>query len=365
MKEPKKLDLYISFIKECLRRETSDGERWKALDWEDFFLFTQKQAVSGFVFEHIKRYKRDAIGITEEVLLNWYCLYKDIINRNQLINKQSLEIVRMFKAAGFRSCILKGQGNALMYPNPLSRMSGDIDLWVDANKEDIIRYVKSINSKAKVREKHISFETSPGIVVEVHYIPSTLRVPRYNKRLQTYYKEHSEEQFENVTEFFGNGRELCVPTVGFNAIQQLTHIMSHFFVEGVGLRQLIDYYFVLCNLESDNVNRDIWEKKLDRLGMLRFAKGVMWVEKYCLGLDDKFLLVEPNERVGRLIANEILQGGNFGYHDERYTFRKLGYVARGLTDIVRLLRMLPYFPEDALWKIYWKFENQKWKLKDC
>ena len=38
-----------------------------------------------------------------------------------------------------------------------------------------------------------------------------------------------------------------IPTVEFNIIFQLTHIYSHLMNEGIGLRQLVDYYYVLCD----------------------------------------------------------------------------------------------------------------------
>ena len=126
MKEPKQLDLYISFVKECFRQKTSDGERWKGMDWEEFFLFTQKQAVAGYVFEHVKRYKRDAIGIPEETLLNWFAYHDEIANRNKKVNQCMCEIVKDLSDRGLRSCILKGQGNAMLYPTPLSRMPGAV-----------------------------------------------------------------------------------------------------------------------------------------------------------------------------------------------------------------------------------------------
>lgn len=364
MKEPKQLDLYISFVKECFRQETSDGERWKGMDWEEFFLFTQKQAVAGYVFEHVKRYKRDAIGIPEETLLNWFAYHDEIANRNKKVNQCMCEIVKDLSNRGLRSCILKGQGNAMLYPTPLSRMPGDIDIWVDADRKEIVDFVKAIDDSAKEREKHISFSVAEDIEVEVHDIPSTLRSPKYNRRLQEFFREYSDEQFSNVVRSDDFAIPVCVPTAEFNVVYQLAHIMSHFFVEGIGLRQFIDYAYVL---RSAGVKDDSWKhsvaERLEYLGMLKFARGVMWVLRECIELDEELLYIETDERIGRLIRTEIINGGNFGYHDARYPFRKSGYIARGLTDIYRLLKLVPYFPNDALWKILRKFENQKWKLK--
>ena len=45
----------------------------------------------------------------------------------------------------------------------------------------------------------------------------------------------------------GEQGEIAIPTVEFNLIFQLTHIYAHLMNEGIGLRQLLDYYYVLCD----------------------------------------------------------------------------------------------------------------------
>ena len=141
----------------------------------------------------------------------------------------------------------------------------------------------------------------------------------------------------------------------------MSHIMGHFFVEGIGLRQFIDYFYVLRKLYEENCSEN-YEKLFDYLGMLKFSRGVMWVEKVILGLNDKYLLTSPDERLGKAILKEIEEGGNFGHHDQRYTARCKCILMRGLVDSYRLLKLACYFPEDALWKILRKIQNQKWRL---
>ena len=55
-----------------------------------------------------------------------------------------------------------------------------------------------------------------------------------------------EEQFSHRV-MLGEQGEIAIPTVEFNLIFQLTHIFSHLMNEGIGLRQLVDYYYVLCD----------------------------------------------------------------------------------------------------------------------
>lgn len=345
--------------RETLSHKPSDNE------WGELFTWSQKQAVSGVVLIALDKLTRQRQKPPMNLLLEWIGLSEKIKVQNQLLNKRCGEITKQFADAGFRTCILKGQGNALMYSDPLSRNSGDIDLWVDGSRKEICDFVFSKCPDAEDGDMHIEAPFFKDVVVEVHYFPRYSNVPKYDKRLQVWFKEKSEAQFTNRVKLSpGSAEYVCVPTVQFNAVQQMSHIMGHFFVEGIGLRQFIDYFYVLKKLNEENCS-DNFEELFESLGMLKFARGVMWVEKEVLGLDDKYLLTSPDERLGKVILKEIEEGGNFGHHDKRYTARNKGILMRGIVDSCRLLKLAYYFPEDALWKILRKVENQKWRLKNA
>ena len=79
----------------------------------------------------------------------------------------------------------------------------------------------------------------------MHYRPSFLLCFWHNRKLQKYYERVKEELFSHRV-MLGEQGEIAIPTVEFNLIFQLTHIFSHLMNEGIGLRQLLDYYFVIC-----------------------------------------------------------------------------------------------------------------------
>lgn len=346
---------FFSFICCTLTHSRRLLSEWEQIDWNEFFLFAQQQAILGVVFEGIECFSPD---IPRELLLQWLALSEQIKQRNILMNQRAVEVTKVFADAGFRSCILKGQGNNLLYPNPYVRNSGDIDIWIDAPRKLITAFVKSKCPEAEDGERHIHFPYFKDVEVEVHYYPCSINVPKYNRQLQSFFRHHLEKQFSHQVSLPGTDGTVCVPTLEFNVIHQLSHIMSHFFIEGIGLRQFVDYYYVLKHFDKKT---DV-SSTLKETGMLKFARGVMWVEHDCLGLDEQYLITESDEKIGRLILKEILEGGNFGRHDQRYTFRKQGYWARGATDVFRLLRLTPVFPSVSLWTIVGKVKNQKWKV---
>ena len=205
---------------------------------------------------------------------------------------------------------------------------------------------------------HIDFPYFSDIEVEVHYWPSFMNRPKYNKRLRKWYSEHADPEFSHQVSLPETEGDLCISTPEFNVIQQLSHIMSHYFIEGIGLRQFVDYYYVLKNAKRP----DRIEALLRDMGMLKFARGVMWVEKKVFHLEDQYLLTSTDEKIGEMILDEILKGGNFGRHDTRYSTRDKGLLARGATDAYRLLKLSTTFPGESLWKIWGKILNQRWKL---
>ena len=343
--------------REELSREPSVEE------WAELYEASKKQAVVGVAFIALEKLNRKGQKPPVSLLYEWIAAVEQIKVRNGILNHRSGEITKLFADAGFRSCILKGQGNALMYTVPESRNPGDIDIWVDGNREETKQFVLSKWPDAKDGPMHISFhfhETE----VEVHYIARRTSVPKYNNRLQRWLREHSDEQFSNRVSLIGSSEiEVCVPTVAFNAVYQMSHMMGHFFVEGIGLRHFVDYFYVLKKLHEDGCTED-YVALFEYLGLLKFARGVMWIEKEVLGLGEKYLICEQDERIGRVILKEMEEGGNLGHYDERYAYRRNGYLARGIADGYRLLKLAYYFPEDALWRLVRMVENQKWKMKN-
>lgn len=334
-------------------------------DWCNLFRSSQKQSIVGVAFEGIKMLP-DNQRPPKTLLFEWIAIAEQIKKQNIVAYKKSVESTKIFANAGFRSCILKGQGNALMYNNPFCRMSGDIDIWVEGKRNIITEFVKKRTPKVFEQYHHIDFPIFRDISVEVHYTPGMIFAPQYNKKFQMYCSEQIVKQMCHCVDLPEGIGKINVPTKSFNAVYQMVHIMNHFFVEGIGLRHFIDYYYVLKKLreESLEMRNSLRVTQLFKdFGLLRFAGGVMWIEKECLGLEDKFLLVEPDEIKGTIILKEMLEGGNFGHYDERYKSRNKGYLARGITDTYRLFMLAKVFPVESMWKLYRKIGNQWWKIK--
>lgn len=357
-----KVQLFFELLRISLGASEFLGCTPSQEEWAEIIAISRKQAVDGVLLVGVNRLPANQKP-PQILLLQWIGVVESIKIRNRLLNMRTTEVTRLFSVAGFRSCILKGQGNALLYPDPFTRMPGDIDIWVDGNRKDIRNIVLETCPNAYDGDMHIDFPYFKDVVVEVHYKPHYSSIPKYDKRLQAWFKEKSNAQFANQVTLPGEQpNRICVPTTCFNIVHQMSHIMGHFFVEGVGLRQFIDYFYLLKKLHEEDCQTD-WENLYKYLGLLKFARGVMWIEYKYLGIEKDFLLVEPDERIGEVIMTEVLAGGNFGRYDDRYSTRRMGMLARGLTDVYRLFILALYFPKESIWKTIKKIGNQKWKLE--
>ena len=350
--------IFFDFLRFCIGSKSEIPSSLKKADWKELYRIAKKQCLVGILFDGIQKLPPAEVGMRKDLLLQWLmqCQMLEKVNVRQ--NNAAIQISEWFRKKKFRTCILKGQGNALMYPNPYSRTPGDIDIWVEGDVKTIISFVNSISPHEKVCYHHIEFPSYKGVEVEVHYRPSFLQCFWHNRRLQKYYDRVKEEQFSHRV-MLGEQKEIAIPTVEFNLIFQLTHIYAHLMNEGIGLRQLVDYYYVLI---SDDLLliRDRVQKELKELGLWKFAGAIMYIMQEVFGMPASRLIVPPNEKCGKFVLNEVLEAGNFGKHDERNRFgrSKLGH---NLQRVYRDIRFIRYFPAEALceplfrlWHFFWR-----------
>ena len=242
----KQLQIFFDFLRFCIGSDSEISSSLKEVDWKELYAIAKKQCLVGVLFDGIKKLPAEYVGMEKELLLQWMAESQMLEKANVRLNDAAIQVSEWFRKKGFRTCILKGQGNALMYPNPYSRTPGDIDIWVEGEDKRVISFVRSISPHEKACYHHIEFPSYKGVEVEVHYRPSFLLCFWHNRKLQKYYERVKEEQFSHRV-MLGEQGEIAIPTVEFNLIFQLTHIFSHLMNEGIGLRQLVDYYYVLCD----------------------------------------------------------------------------------------------------------------------
>lgn len=389
---------YLEFIRYSLNPKDELLMDVAKMDWEGFFQFANEQGILGVAFVGIQRLGEHGVKPPLDVLMQWIASASLIEQQNKAVNKAATELFKELKNDGLRGCILKGQGNGLMYPNVYSRTPGDIDVWVRRGdgrgqkeegrglkadgrwkKDDvrglkadgrgkrddvrgIIKYVKERNPNGKVCYHHIDGGKIGGVEVEVHYRPSFMNNPIHNYRLQKWFEKKADEQFCHWVELphsDGIDDRICVPTVEFNVVYQLVHVFRHLLQEDIGLRQIIDYFYVLKSNTNHTDDTNIIVL-LKYLGLAKIAGAMMWLLSEVLGLEEEYLIAPKNECLGKVLLAEILKGGNFGQYDIE-NIKVNSQLGKNWLRIRRDFRMMRYFPSECMWEPVFRVYHFFWR----
>ena len=280
-----------------------------------------------------------------------------IQQKNQTVDEQCAELQAKLSADGLRSCILKGQGVASLYSEHLLglRQSGDIDIWIEGGVEAVVKLAEILGQKADVTEQHVHLDLFEDTEVEAHFTPSVLKSPWANRRLQKWFEEQATTQFEHRNE-----AGLCVPNDEFNLVFLLIHVYRHLFGEGVGMRQVMDYYFALMHSGAEDKRKAM--VMIERIGLGKFAAGMMWMLERVFGLQRADMLCEPNERHGTFLLNEVLLSGNMGHYDERTKNADRSSRWKRFWLMNRHnFRLFSYYPAETLWAPWSRVRYWVWR----
>lgn len=330
-------------------------------EWEELFSIATKQTLAGIAFAGIERLPHEQRP-PKRLLLAWHRICEKINANNATLDSRSVAVSRNFERLGFRNCILKGQGIAQLYPDPAMRTSGDVDIWLEGGTVKILQYVRRCFPNCMPTYHHVDFPVKKGLSIEIHFTPSWMYSPFRNRRLQKFIADNAGNQFTNTVETPAG--TIPVPTLEFNRIYILLHIYRHLFQEGIGLRQMLDYYFVLDKgFTAEERNRTV--ETLRSIGLLDFAAAAMYVLKERFGLEEEKLLTPPDARRGEFLLKEIMTAGNFGKYDSRYAMvPKEKEFSHFVNSMRRTVRLITQYPGEVFWSPYFKVWHKIWRKRN-
>ena len=380
--------IFFDFLQFCIGSVAEIPASVKDADWKMLYAIAKKQALIGVLFHGIKQLPKE-LAPDEDLLMTWMGMAQRIRQQNARLFMDSAKVCKNFMQEKFRCCILKGQGNALLYPDPYMRTPGDIDIYLSGGRKRIMQYVNKVCPNQVMRYHHVDFPVMKT-AIEVHFMPSYMFFPLHNHRMQKRFGKVMDLQCSNRVALPDGYGEITVPTVSFNAVYILSHLYRHVFTEGIGLRQLLDYYFVLMTWHTDLTDstdlnlpytqfmqetskqksvisvRSVCKNELKHLGLWKFARAVMYVLHEVFGLSEDKMIAPMDEKDGKFLLDEIMRGGNFGQYDTRLGSKENeGKFHRYLRMNLRNLRFVRYYPTEALseplfrtWWFFWRKFHQ-------
>lgn len=353
------LELFFTLIQISLSRQNIPNFSPSGKEWEALFALAKKQTLVGVLYEGIQCLNEKQLP-PKNLLFNWYMMVETIKKNNMLYNRRAVDLQQHFLHDGFRNVVMKGQGIATLYTHPILRICGDIDFLFEGNRKSIIAFIKLLCPTERIVYHNISYSASKDIPVEIHFTPSWMFSYFTNKRLQRFSASFP-SLYENMVKLPEDTGELFVPPLAFNRVFILVHIYRHLFGEGIGLRQVMDYYHVLHQGFTEDERKDTL-RTLKELKMLRFTQGIMYILKTVFALEEQYLLIEPDDKHGKFLLSEIIRAGNFGHYDKTITTTaKDSMLALFYKRTKRNLRFLSYYPSEVIWCPLFKIWHFCWR----
>ena len=368
-------NLFYQLLRMALGRQvclphTPNEQEWKAL-----YELAKKQSLIGVCFAGVQKLQTQRQEPPEMTYLTWMGMAAKIQQRNEVVSRQCVELQGQLAADGVRSCVLKGQGVGALYrvhendndnnqnSSDLSmlRQSGDIDVWVDTDEEGALRWVKKYQRELDFDYKHVHLDVLEGTSVEVHYRPSTSRVPWYMKRVDHFTREKA--CWTNAVAL-GDGM-VNVPSLEFNLVFILQHIFGHLFAEEMTLKQYLDYYFVLKQAHVEGADVQEAYRWMLRMGMGSFAKATMWLLREVFGMPEEWMICEADADEGRFLLDRVMAKEQKAKKGEHGSVR--WHLSVFWAQQSKNLHLLTHYPLEVLFSPIWLarhfFWKRIWKMK--
>ena len=293
-----------------------------------------EQTVSGLAVEAIIQ---NDIKIPQE----WVFEAVGIDTQTKQANKQLNDELKEFVRLSLKDyVVVKGQTIAAIYPNPMARLSGDIDFLVQdypAAKE-LLKKEWCIELPSKLFDREFAFEHG-GVTYEIH----DQLIVFGSRKHQRYWDELLKRPSYYVS-IDGVQIPTLAPTV--NAIYVFVHLFFHFLREGVSLRQFCDWAMVLHHYRDEIVCKDLMVA-LDQLELVKAYKALGCILVDDLGLpkeDFPYKLNEEDRKWHNKLLDDIFKGGNFGKlnHQANGTWKyKIETIGVALRNTFKYYRLCP------------------------
>ena len=320
--------------------------------WHALIYMARQQTMLGVLFDGVSRLPKEQLP-PEGLYKTWAELTERIAGIYHRHLERTKELEEILRSMGLHACILKGTGMSRLYPVPERRFCGDIDVWVAGSHKQTLRaFRKAGYETTEILYQECKVNLFQDTTVEIHFHPSKMYNPFLNARLQRCLEELSPIR-DDVT--------LCYPDARFNAVFCMAHMYRHYLEGGLGMRQMLDYYYLLQQLTPEE--RVETMARLRKLGMARFTAAMMMSLRFNFRLEDKYLLCEPNRKLGKKLVEDMITMGNFGVMDKRNRARKgEGRLGRFFRKNLRVFSYLFYYPREVIWSPFSRTCQFVWRL---
>ena len=282
-----------------------------ATEWKHVFRMAGQQTVTGLTFQGL-RWLPDNLLPPQTLLLQWTAETDAIERRNKKMNAALQTLCSSFKEKGLNPILLKGQGIARLYENPLLRECGDIDLYFQSahDREAALQHIRQMRIQIKEEPDGSAFYVWQGVKVEHHQRLFDLYNP---------FQQHAIGLLIRQKGFQETGSApYRLPSPFLNLLLLNLHILKHALGRGIGLRQFCDMARACYKLHGE-INREEMKAVCRKLGLGQWNPLLHAFLTDCLGLPAECLPYPEVASTAQPLSDIVWRGGNFGQHNPLYS----------------------------------------------
>ena len=356
MKTDKSIQAFFALLRTGLWEQADANlDINEKVDWEKVYQLAEEQSVTGVVLAGIEKtntnHSDNTNRIPHELLLQWIGEVQMIEQQNKAMNDFVAKLIEKLRKEDVYAILVKGQGIAQCYERPLWRATGDVDLLLSEEnyqraKKILIPLADEVEQEYK-SFKHIGMTLNGEYVVELH---GTMH-SRLSKRIDRGVDEAQNDVFfgGSVRSWQNGNTQVFLPRADEDVIFVFTHILHHFYIEGIGLRQICDWCRLLWTYRS-KLDLRLLESRIRKMGLISEWKAFYILANRYLGMPDygEVLMVHDSryDKKADRIMEFVLETGNFGHNRERaasksYMGGKLASTFRKLKDFGHHMRIFP------------------------
>ena len=338
---------------------------FKDVNWDEVDRLAEEQSVVGLVAAGIEKVQEvqgyKSLSIPKEWNLQFIGRILQIEQQNRDMNMFLAGLIDKLGKADIYALLVKGQGVAQCYEKPLWRACGDIDFYLykesyRAAREFLTPLANHVDKENKKR-LHLGM-TIDSWVVELH---GTLHSD-YSRRVNDGLDEIHNSVFceGKVRSWDNDGVTVFMPSADNDVIIVFTHILQHFFVEGIGLRQICDWCRLLWTYQ-EQIDKNVLERRLRTMDLIPKWKAFAALAVDYLGMPEDAMPFYDSAKCwhkkGERIVDLILETGTFGHNRDMSYKEKDSFVVRLAKSFKRRTKdayhQFMIFPSDAM-RMWWK-----------
>ena len=359
MKTDKSIQAFFALLRTGLWEQADANlDINEKVDWEKVYQLAEEQSVVGLVLAGIEH---SYVKPPQDLLLQWIGEVQIIEQQNKAMNEFVASLIEKLRKNDVYAILVKGQGIAQCYEQPLWRASGDVDLLLSEEnyqraKKILIPLADDVEQEYK-SFKHIGMTLNEEYVVELH---GTLH-SRLSKRIDRGVDEAQDDVFcgGNARSWINGKTQVFLPGIDSDVIFVFTHILHHFYIEGIGLRQICDWCRLLWTYK-DSLNHGLLESRIRKMGLMSEWRAFVALAVDYLGMPKEAMPLYSNDKKWSKKAEKImafvLEVGNFGQNriqavTDNYVGRKTISLWNKAKDFASHARL---FPLDSI-KFFWHF----------